>query len=455
MKSNKNIYCLISLVVCVVLWLSAPFVAINILTFGDQPTALQLVMDDVSYIGNLTSTFAFWAALASFVGIIICLVSTIINANTAICVSAIVSECFLLFTLLYAIILFGIKGIFEIFGVGFWGIFVLLLVVIIVNILRPNPGIMGKYIGKRLLRSVLTLFIIMIVVFYLLSLMPVSEIFDNFDKLPESAKQAKLKSLGLDKSVPERIIMFVKNLFKGDLGQSMRIQPNVDITEILAPRIPLSFTLGGLSMLLSLLLGIPMGVLMAKSKGRFFDKFGTILIVIVQAVPAVVYHILIQFYGTDAAGISLVYRESNPWYWWILPIFSMSLGNIIYYAMWVRRYMIDEFNKDYVKLARAKGASESRIMFSHVLKNAFVPMAQYLPTSFLNTIIGSLYIESLYGINGMGGLLVNAVQRSDYTLVQVLVLLFAAVGILGLILGDLLMVILDPRISFGKKAGDR
>ncbi len=314
---------------------------------------------------------------------------------------------------------------------------------------------MGKYIVKRLLRSVLTLFIIMIVVFYLLSLMPVSEIFDNFDKLPEAAKQAKLKSLGLDKSVPERIIMFIKNLFKGDLGQSMRIQPNVNITDILAPRIPISFTLGGLSMVLSLVLGIPMGVMMAKSKGRMFDKFGTILIVIVQAVPAVVYHILIQFYATDAASLSLTYRDTNPWYWWILPIFSMSLGNIIYYAMWVRRYMIDEFNKDYVKLARAKGASESRIMFSHVLKNAFVPLAQYLPTSFLNTIIGSLYIESLYGINGMGGLLVNAVQRSDYTLVQVLVLLFAAVGIIGLILGDLLMVVLDPRISFGKKAGDR
>ena len=133
----------------------------------------------------------------------------------------------------------------------------------------------------------------------------------------------------------------------------------------------------------------------------------------------------------------------------------MALGNTVYYGMWVRRYMIDEFNKDYVKLARAKGASESRIMFRHVLKNAFVPMAQYLPTSFLNTIIGSIYIESLYSINGMGGLLVNAVKGSDYTLVQVLVLLFATVGILGLILGDLLMVILDPRISFGKKAGDR
>ena len=314
---------------------------------------------------------------------------------------------------------------------------------------------MWLYLMKRFLRSILTLLIIIIVVFYLLRLMPESNIFDNFDKLSEATKQAKLKTLGLDKSVPEQIIMFLKKLFKGDLGESMKVYKNVPITEVLSTKVPISLMLGGLSMLVSLILGIPMGVLMAKHKGKLFDKFGTVLIVIVEAVPAAVYHILIQFYGTDLFGMPLTYNDTNPWYWWLLPIFSMAIGNIVYYGMWVRRYMIDEFNKDYVKLARAKGASEGRIMFRHVLKNAFVPMAQYLPTSFLNTIIGSIYIEYLYGINGMGGLLVTSVQRSDYTLVQVLVLLFAVVGIIGLILGDLLMVVLDPRISFGKKAGDR
>ena len=140
---------------------------------------------------------------------------------------------------------------------------------------------------------------------------------------------------------------------------------------------------------------------------------------------------------------------------WILPVFSMSLGNIAYYAMWLRRYMVDESKKDYVMLARIKGADESRIMFRHVFRNAFVPMAQYIPTSFLNTVIGSIYIESLYSIPGMGGLLVDVVKKQDNAMVQGIVLLYACVGVIGLLLGDLMMVALDPRINFVKKGGDR
>ena len=133
----------------------------------------------------------------------------------------------------------------------------------------------------------------------------------------------------------------------------------------------------------------------------------------------------------------------------------MSLGNIAYYAMWLRRYMVDESRKDYVMLARIKGANENRIMFRHVFRNSFVPLAQYIPTSFLNTVIGSIYIESLYSIPGMGGLLVDVVKNQVNTMVQAIVLLFACVGIIGLLLGDLMMVLLDPRISLIKKGGDR
>jgi len=133
----------------------------------------------------------------------------------------------------------------------------------------------------------------------------------------------------------------------------------------------------------------------------------------------------------------------------------MSIGNIAYYAMWLRRYMVDESNKDYVKLARAKGLTQGEIMSKHVFRNAFVPMVQYIPTSILNTMIGSIYIESLYSIPGMGGLLVNVIMKQDNTMVQALVIVFASVGILGLILGDLLMCFVDPRISLVKKGGAR
>ena len=179
-----------------------------------------------------------------------------------------------------------------------------------------------------------------------------------------------------------------------------------------------------------------------------------IFIVFIQAVPAAVYYLFIQLYGTIILDIPLLFDESNPKSW-ILPVISMSLGNIAYYGMWLRRYMVDETNKDYVKLATAKGLSGNKVFFKHVFRNAFVPMIQYLPTSFLNTVIGSIYIESLYSVPGMGGLLVQVIKKSDNTMVQGIVLLFATVGVLGLLLGDILMTVIDPRISLSKKEEGR
>ncbi len=150
----------------------------------------------------------------------------------------------------------------------------------------------------------------------------------------------------------------------------------------------------------------------------------------------------------------MLFSRQNPLSW-ILPAISMSLGGIAGYAMWMRRYMVDELNKDYIRLARAKGMSGAAIMVKHVMRNAFVPMAQYLPASILFTISGSIYIESLYSIPGMGGLLVDAIGRQDNTLVQALVLIFSTLGIVGLFLGDIAMAIFDPRIKLARRGGAR
>ena len=314
---------------------------------------------------------------------------------------------------------------------------------------------MAFYLAKRFLRSFITLFIILCIVFILVRQMPIEGYFPNIEKMSEEQVQNGIHQLGLDQPMPVQLYNFFKNLIlHGDLGVSRVYRNNVAVTEILAPKIPVSIKLGSLSLLLSLLVGLPMGTLMAQYKGRFFDHLGTGFIVLINAVPAAVYYLFIQLYGTEFLGISLLFRASDPKSW-ILPVFSMSLGNIAYYAMWLRRYMVDESRKDYIMLARIKGADENRIMFRHIFRNSFVPMAQYIPTSFLNTVIGSIYIESLYSIPGMGGLLVDVIKRQDNAMVQGIVLLYACVGVIGLILGDLMMVILDPRISFTKKGGDR
>lgn len=313
---------------------------------------------------------------------------------------------------------------------------------------------MIRYLVKRLSRSVVTLFMIISIVFLLLRLMPIEGYFQNYEKLTQEQINAGLSNMGLDQPVLIQLKNFYLQLFRGDLGVSRIYRANVPIANILLTKIPISLQLGGSSILLSLIFGIPLGTLMARSKGKFWDKFGTVFIVFIQAVPAAVYFLFIQVFGHQWFGVSMLFDKSNL-HTWILPIISMSLGNTAYYAMWLRRYMVDESNKDYVKLAIAKGVSSKNIMLRHVFRNAFVPMIQYLPSSLLNTIVGSIYVESLYSIPGMGGLLVDVVRRQDNTMVQAIVIIFASVGILGLILGDVLMTMIDPRISFQKKGGTR
>lgn len=313
---------------------------------------------------------------------------------------------------------------------------------------------MLKYSLKRLASSLITLCIIITVVFVLLRQMPIEGYFDNFEKADQATINAKLEQLGLNDPIPVQLWNFFVDLFHGDLGTSARYSAGASISEIIAKKAPISIKFGVMSMALALLMGIPLGTAMARGKGKFWDKIGTVYIVFINAVPAAVYYIFIQLYGTGALRIPMLFDENNLMTW-ILPVFSMSLGSTASYAMWLRRYMVDEMNKDYVRLARAKGVSEKKIMMSHVFRNAFVPMIQYIPTSLLYTISGSIYIESLYSIPGMGGLLVDVIGRQDNPMVQAIVMLYSCIGIVGLLLGDLLMGLIDPRISFVKKEGAR
>ena len=313
---------------------------------------------------------------------------------------------------------------------------------------------MLKYSLKRLASSLITLCIIITVVFVLLRQMPIEGYFDNFEKADQATINAKLEQLGLNDPIPVQLGNFFLDLLHGDLGTSSRYSAGAPIADIIAKKAPISIKLGVMSMALSLLMGIPLGTAMARSKGKFWDKFGTVFIVFINAVPAAVYYIFIQLYGTSALSIPMLFDEKDL-ATWILPVFSMSLGSTASYAMWLRRYMVDEMNKDYVRLARAKGVAEKKIMMNHVFRNAFVPMIQYIPTSLLYTISGSIYIESLYSIPGMGGLLVDVIGRQDNPMVQAIVMLYSCIGIVGLLLGDLLMGLIDPRISFVKKEGAR
>ena len=314
---------------------------------------------------------------------------------------------------------------------------------------------MFKYSLKRLLQSLITLIIVITVVFFLMRLMPEEGYFgDSYEKLDVSQREAILTSMGLRDPLHIQLKNFYKDILSGNFGTSIIYRPKVPVIDIIKTKIPYSLEFGLAAMAISLLCGVPMGILMARSKNKFWDKLGTGFIVFINAVPAAVYYLFLQLYVTNIFKLPILFDPNRPSSW-ILPAISMSLGSTASYAMWMRRYMVDELNKDYVKLARAKGFKNKTIMVKHVLRNAFVPMAQYLPTSLLYTISGSIYIESLYSIPGMGGLLVTAIQRQDNPLVQSLVLIYSSIGIIGLFLGDILMATFDPRIKLGSKGGAR
>jgi oligopeptide transport system permease protein len=314
---------------------------------------------------------------------------------------------------------------------------------------------MAKYLMKRLYQSLVTLFIIVSIVFLLMRLLPVEGYFgDSYDKLTPEQRTAALARMGLLDPWYMQLGHFYLNLLKGDLGTSTIYRRDVAVSRVIAPRIPYSLYFGLVATAMALVLGLSMGIVMARKKGRTFDKAGTAYIVFVNAVPSAVYLLFIQLYGTDLLSVPLLfdrYRFSS----WMLPAVSLSLSGIAGYAMWMRRYMVDELNRDYIKFAMAKGMPEKTIMAKHVMRNAFVPMAQYLPAAILSTISGSIYIESLYSIPGMGGLLVDVIQRQDNPMVQALVLIFSSIGILGLFLGDILMALFDPRIKLVKGEGSR
>ena len=224
--------------------------------------------------------------------------------------------------------------------------------------------------------------------------------------------------------------------------------------DLMVPKAINSFRFGAVAMVFQLVLGYSMGVLMARWKGKFFDRLGNAYVLLINALPAAVYYLFIQLYLSTLLSLPMFYDKFDKSSM-ILPIVCLALPGIASNAMWMRRYMVDQMNLDYIRLARAKGMTSSQVAFRHVMRNAFIPMAQSLPTTLLFTISGSLYVESLFSIPGMGGLLIISIQRQDNTMVQAMVLLYSIISVTGLLLGDLTMMLCDPRISLTKKGGRR
>ena len=213
-----------------------------------------------------------------------------------------------------------------------------------------------------------------------------------------------------------------------------------------------SFVIGIIAVALSYFLGLPLGVWMALRKEKLVDKIGTVYIIFILAVPSLAYIFLFKAIGYNLGLPTTFDMEHLSTVMFILPIVSLALPSVANLMKWLRRYMIDQMNSDYVKFARSGGLSEGEIFSKHILKNAIIPIVHGIPGSVLGAIVGAIITERVYVVPGAGNLLTKAINFYDNGVIVGVTLFYAVLSVVSIILGDILMSIVDPRISFSSKA---
>ncbi len=225
---------------------------------------------------------------------------------------------------------------------------------------------------------------------------------------------------------------------------------NISTNKAGMSRMGYSFTIGIIATIIAYFVGLPLGILMALKKDKFADKLGTLYIIFIIAVPSLAYIFMFKGIGM-LMGLPVTFDTSGNWLYYILPIVSLALPSIGGLMKWMRRYMIDQSNSDYVKFARSGGLSEGQIFRKHIMKNAAIPILNGIPGSVLGALTGAIITESVYVVPGVGNVLTKAINLYDNSVIVGITLFYALLSILALILGDILMALTDPRISFNKK----
>lgn len=215
-----------------------------------------------------------------------------------------------------------------------------------------------------------------------------------------------------------------------------------------------SVRIGIIGVIIAYIFGLPIGLMMARFKNGFFDRFSTAVTTFLLALPSIAIIYAIRFVGAEL-GLpdSFPTFGAHDWRSYVLPAFILGFLSIPGTVVWFRRYVVDLSNSDFVRFARAKGLSENEISRKHLFKQAMVPVANAIPASILGTIVGATMTETIFAFPGMGKMLIDSIKAANNSMVVGLVFIFTSLSVISLLLGDLLMVVLDPRIKLASKGG--
>lgn len=308
---------------------------------------------------------------------------------------------------------------------------------------------MARYLLGRLAGIVVVLFIVSVVIFLLMHAIPGGP-FDE-DKVPLSpaAKANYLAKYGLDKPLPEQYVRYMANALRGDFGVPFQ-SPTETVTGLIGRTWPVSAMLGLVTLLVALPLGFLLGVLAAMRQNTWVDYVASSTATLGLTVPNFVVAVwLVLLFAVQWR--LLPTGGWGEWYHYILPVAALALAPLALTARYTRISILEVGRADYIRTARAKGLSKPQILWRHTLRNALIPLLTVLGPQIPNLITGTIFIESIFRVPGLGKFFVTSILRRDYPMIMALLLLVAVVWSLVYLITDILYVIVDPRVRLDKK----
>lgn len=307
-----------------------------------------------------------------------------------------------------------------------------------------------KYIFKRVLYSLVAILVLLLLLFLMLDLMPGSPF--NDDKLSQEQIDILYQKYGLDDPFLVRYFRYLFNIAKGDFGVSYNIASNVPITDLLQTRLPTSIRLGGQAVFLGASIGLILGLVAALKHNTIFDTIATIISVLGVSLPNYVFALALSYvFGYRMGWFPLLYASETPFISSVLPTIALSMFSMANIARFTRTEMLEVLHSDYMLLAESKGISGPTLIIRHALRNALIPIITVLGPLIVNTMTGSLVIEKIFSIPGIGELMVRSIQQNDYNVTIALSFIYSLMYIGIMLVVDILYGIIDPRIRLSKE----
>lgn len=303
---------------------------------------------------------------------------------------------------------------------------------------------MLRYAMRRLITSLLTLLLVIVLTFFLMQIVPGGPFLG--ENVNPEVTQKLLEKYGYDQPIMVQFGNYIRGLFQGDMGVSMVVKSGDPVTGVIADHFPVSCKLGLIALALAVFIGIPLGVFAAMKHNSIFDRVFIFLASLFVSIPSFIMTIaLMLIFGVWLSILPIAYL--SDWTSYIMPVFGMAIYPMFNLARLTRTTMLDVTGQDYIKTARAKGLSTFKIMFKHALRNALIPVVTSMGPMIAGILTGSFVVEKVFAINGIGKYFISSITSRDYPLIMGTTIFFAVLLIACNYVVDLLYGIIDPRIK--------